>query len=235
MDILDSIKTLGLKALDLVFPVSCVVCGKEGEFLCRNCKNKLTPLPHQLCIVCKKPSAFGKTHADCVTRNTVDGIISALSYTDPKTKKLIGTFKYEFIHDLAPPLARMIADAIFSQGINNYFENFTVIPVPLHKRRLNWRGFNQAELLSKSLSEILGISLDDQLVVRNKFTKPQIELSAHERKSNIENAFEIKKESTSKYLLVDDVVTTGSTINELAKILKKNKAAEVWAATIAHG
>jgi competence protein ComFC len=235
MKIVESIKTLGRFAADLVFPISCVVCGRGDKFLCVDCQSKLTRLDRQLCIVCKKPAPYGKTHPQCVTRNTLDGIISALAYTDPRTKKIIQTFKYKFIYDLAPPLAEMIVQAIANVGIAGYFEDFIIIPVPLHKRRLSWRGFNQAELLAEALGKNLNIPVDKDLVVRSKFTTPQTELKAEQRKTNIENAFEIKKSSTGKYLLVDDVVTTGSTLNEIAKLLKKNGAAEIWATTIAHG
>jgi predicted amidophosphoribosyltransferase len=160
MEFIKSIKTLGRHVADLVFPVLCVVCGEEGLFLCSSCQIKLPRLERQLCIVCKKPAAYGKTHPDCVSRNTVDGTISALSYKHPDTKKLVGTFKYQFIYDLAPPLSAMIVDTIKNQELGDYFSDFTIIPVPLHKRRF---------------------------------------------------------------------------INEIAKLLKKNGAPEVWAATIAHG
>ncbi|MBX4205199.1 MAG: ComF family protein [Candidatus Doudnabacteria bacterium] len=235
MKFIPYIKTLGRLAADLVFPISCIICGQGEKFLCESCQAKLTRLDKQLCVVCKKPAAYGKTHSTCVTRNTLDGIISALSYTDKRTKKLIGTFKYQFISDLAAPMSHMIVEEITKQGITGYFAEFTIIPVPLHKRRLNWRGFNQAELLAEALGKNLNIPVDKTLVTRAKFTTPQIELKAEQRKTNIENAFETKNTTVGRYLLVDDVVTTGSTLNEIAKLLKKHGATEVWAATSAHG
>lgn len=235
MNLGNYIKTLGRLASDLVFPVSCVICGKEGLFLCASCKEKLPRLEKQLCISCKKPAPYGKTHPDCVTKNTVDGTISALSYTDLKSKKLIRTFKYEFIFDLAKPLSDLIIEAVNAQGLAGYFSEFTIIPVPLHKRRFNWRGFNQADLLADALGKNLSLSVSRDIVERTKFTKPQIDLLAEERKTNIENAFTAAGKVSGKYLLVDDVITTGSTLNEIAKLLKKQKCAEVWAVTIAHG
>jgi ComF family protein len=235
MGLVKYLKTLGRHTADLVFPIYCVVCDSDGQFLCVSCETKLERLEKQLCIVCKKPAPYGKTHPDCVTTNTVDGTISGLSYTDPKTKKLIGTFKYQFIHDLAPALSRMIVEAINNQGLEGYFSEFAIIPVPLHKHRFNWRGFNQAELLAESLAKDLNIYMDIHMVSRTKFTEPQINLKAEKRKTNIENAFSLTGSATGKYLLVDDVVTTGSTLNEIAKLLKKNGALEVWSATIAHG
>ncbi len=236
MEILPQIKRLGLEILDLVFPISCLVCGQEGSYLCGICFHKLPRLEKQKCIVCAKPSPFGKTHPNCVSRNTVDGMICALSYKDPRAKKIIETFKYNFVSDLSQPLARMIVETIDVQGLPGYFKNFAVIPVPLHQRRHNWRGFNQAELLSVELSKQLGSELDAGFVTRNKFTKPQTRLTAEERKTNIEHAFTITDEAADKkFLLVDDVVTSGSTANEIAKLLKQNKASEIWVASIAHG
>jgi ComF family protein len=122
------------------------------------------------------------------------------------------------------------------QGLLDYFEDFIIVPVPLHPRRMNWRGFNQSELLGQTLAEKLKLPAEKNLVARKKHTKPQVKLSADERKRNIENAFELSANvDGKKILLVDDLVTSGSTANELAKLLKKHKAAEVWMISAAHG
>ncbi|MBI3952397.1 MAG: ComF family protein [Candidatus Doudnabacteria bacterium] len=232
------LKTLGQSTIDLVFPISCVVCGKEGFFLCQNCLEKLPKVPHQKCIVCQLPSAFGKTHPDCTTRNTVDGLVCALPYSNQDVDNLIGIFKYKFVSDLAESLGRIISDEIVSLNLSDYFSEFTIIPIPLHKNRFAWRGFNQAQLLSKIVADRLNLPIDENLVSRAKNTKPQIKLTRDERKRNLENAFAIKTSEAAagkKFLLVDDVVTSGATMNEIAKLLKKNKALEVWAIAVAHG
>ncbi|HEX5430284.1 MAG TPA: ComF family protein [Patescibacteria group bacterium] len=218
-----------------MFPISCVVCGREGAHICESCLIRLPRIPQQLCVVCKKSAAFGKTHPDCHTCHTVDGLISAISYTDTNAKKLIGVFKYEFIHDLAEPLAKLITETVANLQLGNYFSNFAIIPVPLHRRRYNWRGFNQSELLAYALGVALNIPVDKNLVSRSKKTKPQTTLNKEDRIANISAAFTLNAAVPGKYLLVDDVVTTGATLNEIAKLLKKNGAQEVWAATIAHG
>lgn len=235
MNLFSSLKTIANWTLDLIFPIACIYCGKDGLFLCSDCQGKLERLENQFCLVCKKHAPFGKTHPACASRNKLDGIVSALPYANPQTKKLISTFKYEFIFDLAKPLSQIIIEACNNQELGNYFSDFTIIPVPLHRKRRNWRGFNQAELLAQSLGSNLQIPLDTNLVQRSKFTKPQVNLSAEERQQNIADAFKIKNPVYGKYLLVDDVVTTGSTLNEIAKLLKKSGAQEVWAVTIAHG
>jgi ComF family protein len=236
MSFKEKITSLGKNVLDLVFPITCLVCGQEGIYLCPVCASKLPRLEKQLCISCTKPSPFGKTHPDCVTRNVADGMICGLTYKHKNTDKIIRTFKYSFVSDLAEPLSKIIIQTINVEGLSNYFQEFTLIPVPLHRRRQNWRGFNQAQLLGAELAKHLNIPIDDQLILRSKFTKPQTTLSQDERKSNIQNAFSINSNvAGKKFLIVDDVVTTGSTINEISKLLKQKHASEIWALAVAHG
>ncbi|MEO8065629.1 MAG: phosphoribosyltransferase family protein [Candidatus Doudnabacteria bacterium] len=229
-------KKLGQGFLDLLFPISCLICGADGTYLCGKCLGNLPRLPHQQCLVCQTPAPFGKTHVACVSRNTVDGSIAALSYKDRNVHKIIQTFKYNFVSDLALPLTEAILEELKKQNLADYFRQFAVVPVPLHVRRLNWRGFNQAELLAGKLAETLDLRIEKDLVVRKKFTSPQIKLDATARKRNMENAFNLIGDATDKkILLVDDVVTSGSTANELAKLFKQGKASEVWLITAAHG
>jgi ComF family protein len=236
MSYLENIKKLAQAFLDLLFPISCLVCGADGIFLCEKCFENLPRLDKQECLVCQTPSPFGKTHHNCASKNKIDGILSALPYQNRSVKKIIETFKYNFVSELKVPLGRLIVKTIRQENLTEYFNEFTIIPVPLHPRRYNWRGFNQAQLLADELSEILRIPVDNQTVTRFKFTKPQTKLTHDERKKNIENAFAIAGlVADKKFLLVDDVVTTGSTLNEIAKILKSAQAAEVWAITAAHG
>ncbi len=185
---------------------------------------------------CQQISPFGKTHPLCLTKNVVDGAVASLAYKDKNVERIIETFKYNFVSDLAQPLAELMLEAVHKQNLSDYFQEFTIIPVPLHPRRYNWRGFNQAELLITALTDQLQIPADPKLVTRSKFTKPQIKLSADERKKNLDNAFSvIGNPINKKILIVDDVVTSGSTVNEMSKILKRAGAAEVWALSVAHG
>lgn len=229
-------KKLGTAILDMIFPITCLVCAKDGTFLCSNCLSQLPRLEKQNCLVCYKPAPFGKTHPACVTRNSVDGAIAALTYKDKRVHHIIQTFKYSFVSDLSAPLSKLIVEAMGNQGLNDYFADALIIPVPLHSRRFNWRGFNQSELLSKTLAEKLNISIKNNLVTRKKFTQPQTKLSKDERRKNLENAFELSVDiSGKKILLVDDLVTSGATANELAKLFKHHKALEVWMLSVAHG
>lgn len=236
MNIIENTKKLGKEILDLVFPITCLVCGKDGTYLCHNCQSKLPRLENQQCLVCQKPAPYGKTHPECVTRNSVDGAIAALTHKDKSVREIIWVFKYNFVSSLSETLSSLIVETINKQGLENYFQDFIIVPVPLHQRRFNWRGFNQALLLAKTLADHLAIKIDDQMVLRKKYTKPQVKLNVEERKRNIENAFSLTgNPSNKKILLVDDLVTSGSTANELAKLLKQASASEVWIISAAHG
>lgn len=236
MSLIENFKRLGQGVVDLVFPISCLVCGSDGSYLCENCLQKLPRLEKQQCLVCQTPSPFGKTHPVCVSRNRVDGSLSALTHKNKHVHQIIWVFKYNFVSNLALPLSGLIVETINQQGLEDYFQDFVIVPVPLHSRRHNWRGFNQASLLAKTLAEKLGIAVDEQLIERSKYTRPQVQLNVTDRKHNIENAFKLIGDATNKkILLVDDVITSGSTAHEIAKILKQGHAAEVWIASAAHG
>ena len=114
------------------------------------------------------------------------------------------------------------------------FKNrWTMVPVPLHVSRLKWRGFNQAELLANGLALAWAFDLNTHLLIRKKATEPQMKLSGIKRKHNLQGAFEVVKTPLPSWiLLVDDVATTCSTLNECAVALKKAGAKEVWGLTL---
>src|SRR5262245_44219694 len=110
MNLVEQTKKFGAAILDMVFTVLCLVCGKDGVFLCDNCSTKLPRLQNQICLVCYKPAPFGKTHPNCLSRNTVDGAIASLTYKDKQVHNIIQTFKYNFVSDLSAPLAELIIE-----------------------------------------------------------------------------------------------------------------------------
>lgn len=236
MKVVDQIKKTTGYILDLVFPISCIICGTEGVFLCEKCALRLPRLEKQRCSACFTAAPFGKTHPECLTKQVLDGAVAALDYKHPDTKKVITIYKYRFITDLSKPLGDMITEQLVNLSLQGFFTEFQVIPVPLHKKRFTWRGFNQAELLAEELSSKMKLALDKHLVIRVRHTKPQVKLDKEGRRKNIDNAFELTRTLTAKkYLLIDDVITSGSTLHEIAKLLKQKGAAEVWALTLAHG
>lgn len=237
MTIVQSTKRVLIFILDLLFPIECLACGKSGVFLCPNCIKTLKKPEKLKCVVCDKPSPFGKTHQDCASKNKIDGLIIALDYHDANVRIAIGNFKYKLVKDLGEDLSQILYDSVLNNSLENLFKTFKILPVPLHIKRLRWRGFNQAEILANNLAEKLNTQIDKDLLDRVKNTKPQSELKRDKRLKNIENAFVLKNPDTDlsgqKFLLVDDIATTGATFNEIAKVLKKAGAEEVWAIAIA--
>jgi ComF family protein len=223
--------------LDTLFPINCLVCATEGKFICDACKMKFARLEHQICIACRKPAPFGITHAGCSTSHGVDGLISVLNYHDENVSNGIITGKYNFI----PGMFAILADVLVQKIDADYHQFLDMddiwyaCPVPLSPFRKRWRGFNQAEVLCDEISGKLGL-IKLCALERNKNTKTQKDLKRAERIKNMEDAFRLRPKIDvhgKNIILVDDVTTTGSTLLEAAKALKRNGAKQVWCLTIA--
>lgn len=140
------------------------------------------------------------------------------------------------------PCANPIAERQdISNGVNNFTDeltSFLVIPVPLHHKKFLSRGFNQSELLAQKIAEEFDLELKNGLLIKTKNTRSQTDLKEEKRIINVKDVFEVKNKKEAKdkvILLVDDIFTTGSTLNEAAKALKKSGAREVWGVTLARG
>lgn len=230
--------------LDLFFPKFCLGCQKEGAYLCDDCRALLDIAEFNYCLCDAKPlrlppdSKLGKCQR-CRDKK-LSGLYFALPYKEKiLTKKLIYQFKYQpYLKDLAKTLASILVEHFVISGKNTdeIWGNGILIPVPLDKKKLKIRGYNQSEELAKELSKVLQIPMIPDNLVKIKSTKPQMELKKEEREKNLENAFKIKnpeKISGKKIFLVDDVYTTGSTIEECAKILRDAGAKIVWGIALA--
>jgi len=194
-----------------------------------------------ICLSCNKPTIDGLTHPGCQGRYVIDGAFSALSYKGI-VKKLIYNFKYKpYLADLKNSLVEffyesLIQNEMFARIIeqcNN--ETIVLIPIPLHKMRLKSRGYNHAEILASGLSRRLGFRMIESLE-RAKETKSQFGLNLKERKENLHNSFMLNtkyKILNTNVFLVDDILTTGSTLFEAARTLKKQGAKKVYGLTLA--
>lgn len=192
-----------------------------------------------ICLVCGRPTIDGLTHPRCQGRYVIDGAFAALSYKGI-VKKLIYQFKYKpYLSDLKDSLVDLFYEAIIQNEIfQKIYENKPIlVPIPLHKTRLRNRGYNHAQILATGLSEKLNLEALD-LLERNRETKSQFGLDLKKRKENLKDAFILntKYPPTGKnLLLVDDILTTGSTLFEAAKELKKKGVKRVWGLTLARG
>lgn len=231
--------------LDTLFPIACFSCGKSGELLCKNCFTKIILKTEQVCPLCEKRiTPDGRVCFGCQGHSMLDALLTATTYGNEIIPPVVHNFKYRFMEGLHIPLGKILVKAFTNSQLSL---PGLIIPVPLHRRRLRYRGFNQAELLAQYLGANLtpgfSIPIDNNLIVRQRYTSPQMKIkNYHQRKKNLENAFVINKDFKSKVsqllegkslLLVDDIATTGATLFECAKVLKSAGAREVFAIVIA--
>src|SRR5581483_3562989 len=227
--------------LELLFPSFCLGCKKEGTFLCHDCRATLDIAEYNYCLCNKNPTrlvlAAGRPKGKCSRCNDkkLAGLYFALPYQEKLlTRKLIYQCKYPpYIKSLAPTLASLIIEhlVLTKQNTESIWQNTVLIPVPLEKKKLKSRGYNQAEELAKELAKVLQVPVVSDVLVKTKSTLPQMKLSAAERQENLIGAFAIKNAldiKCKKIFLVDDVYTTGSTMEECARVLKESGAKSVW-------
>lgn len=225
--------------LDLLYPKKCVQCGKLGDFLCPKCFSFLSFDVKVLCLYCKKPTIDGLTHPGCKRKYTIDGTFSAIPY-NKTAQKLIYNFKYKpYLSSLSEFLANLLYESLIqNENFNNvmkYANKWIFVSIPLYPSKLRKRGYNQSEILAKELGERFEIGVQN-LLERKKETKTQFGLNLKDRKKNIKGAFALSlssKLNKTGVFLVDDIVTTGSTLIEAAKVLKRAGASRVIGITLA--
>lgn len=203
--------------LETVFPAVCCGCRREGGFLCKGCERAV--------------DLRGDFEVENVDFEALDGVVACAEYVDGRMMaRLIHALKYDFVVDLAEPLGEFLVQAFERAEL----EMDVICAVPLHKKRLRWRGFNQAELLARVLSEEVGVPISDGLR-RIHFKKAQKELRKEERRTNIVGAFEVSDESLrgKTVLLVDDVATTMATLEACASVLKEAGVQRVYGIVLA--
>lgn len=225
--------------LDVFFPINCLGCKAEDVWICNICKEKINIRNEQVCPICEKTTTpDGQTCFACKKKAWLDGMLVAASYRQPLISKTVHLFKYRFVEELSLPLSDVVIKAI--RGYEMPLPDL-VIPIPLHPKRLRWRGFNQSALLAKNIIEKIlpgsELEMAENIMIRSRYTLPQMSIRDHsERNRNIRDAFAVENFSKVKgkrILLVDDIATTGSTISECARVLKAAGAKEVWATVIA--
>ncbi|MDD3101588.1 MAG: ComF family protein [Patescibacteria group bacterium] len=192
------------------------------------------------CPVCHKKTIDNRTHYKCCFN--LDGIIIAVNYNQPLIKKAIHNFKYApYSFPLAKNLAFLIIKRLKKSPISiSHFikNNFVLTPVPITRRKLAQRGYNQSSLLAEELSKEFNWPIME-ILTKIKDTKSQTNLNKEERENNVKNTFAIDKKfseaeiKNKNIILIDDVFTTGATLFEAAKILRQSGANEVWAIVLA--
>ncbi|KKP47193.1 MAG: hypothetical protein UR39_C0005G0006 [Candidatus Woesebacteria bacterium GW2011_GWA1_33_30] len=205
--------------LDLLFPKYCLECKKLGKYICDGCYCKVRPC------------------------NIIDNNYSIFKY-EGVIRKAIISLKYKFAFDLVDELVSCVLRVL---KINSKFLIFTaspvinskliLVPIPLHKHRENWRGFNQAEIIGEKLAKKMNWKYIPDLLIRTKESKPQVQLKGLDRRKNLSGVFVVNTNhfisNNCSLVLFDDVYTTGSTINEAKKVLQESGFKNIQSLTIA--
>lgn len=222
---------------DLIFPRKCLGCGRYGNYICESCLRKTRTSP-KICIECEKLSVDGITHTKCKRPLGLDGAVSVWAY-EGVIRKAILKLKYKFALEIAQELASLVAYSLNQRKII-LPPRALLVPIPLHRLRGNWRGFNQAEEMGRLIAQKMGWNFIPDLLVRKKMIKAQTELKGDERLKNIRGVFALNssyqltnQRINQSLVLFDDVLTTGATLKEAAKVLKRDGAKGVWGLTIA--
>jgi len=225
--------------LDILFPIECITCGNDGKFLCDHCFEDLELNRKQDCPKCHKETKLGNFCKECKNTSRLNGVIVSASYENDLLQKTIHTLKYKYIEELAKPLGNVLISGLrmtlFKDKIDN---DYIILPIPLHKKKFRERGFNQAELLSFEVAKYFKLACLNNVIIRIKKTKSQMSLNPIYRRKNIKGAFVCDKPEfikDKKIILVDDVCTTSSTLEECAKAIYDFKPREIWGLVLARG
>lgn len=225
-------------AASIFFPRRCLGCGKSetgdagarranGQALCVDCRASVVIARSFFCGFCgaRRFGANAPCHPDFPYL-----LAAASKYENPALQELVRALKFRYARRASEPLFSIIKDYIDAIGpFCDDFAGFTVMPIPLSRRRLRARGFNQAELLAQPLAVRLGLPYDGTSLMRIRHTKPQTETrSAFERHENLRDCFAVRRPlGYANILLVDDVTTTGATFLEAARTLKRSGAGKI--------
>jgi len=219
-------------ALDLLFPRWCVGCGKEGDFICPSCLKSLSRVMPPLCPKCGLPQSSATLCAGCVGwQAEIDGIRAPFRF-DGVMRQAVHELKYRNLRALAGLLAQLLDDYL----VDNPLPGEVLVPVPLHPKRLRERGYNQSYLLAKELGKLAGLPVVVDYLVRERHTSPQARTSTvGERRGNVADAFACRDRRLEgkPVILIDDVSTSGATLDACARALKGAGAASVWGLVLA--
>ncbi len=227
--------------LDLVFPPVCVTCGgsisTDRRHLCDECAGRIVRIGHPLCTICGKPFlTSGDTDhlcGACIHRRPPFSMARSFGVYGGVLLEAVHLFKYHHRTSLRSVLTELIAGHDWGDFDPKRYD--LMVPVPLYRKRLYERGFNQAMLLCRGIGKVWGIEINETSLARTRHTVPQIRLTPAQREKNVRGAFAVAGNGFKgkRVLLVDDVYTTGATASECSRILMDAGAEEVGVLTIA--
>jgi len=218
--------------LDALFPPRCVGCGKQGAFLCAGCREAMPRALPPRCPLCWQPEPRGEECGRCGrSRPAFAGARSLYLFEGP-VREAVHALKYNHLSALARPMGELMASYLKVEELPVDL----VVPVPLFGRRQRVRGYNQSALLARELARLNGLPLAERGLSRRRDTPPQARsVDAEARRRNVAGAFAAdgSRVEGRRVLLIDDVMTTGATLDACAQAMHQGGAASVWALTFA--
>jgi ComF family protein len=235
--------------VDWLYPPRCRACGgrihgRDVECFCASCWPQIRLASHPVCTICGRPffDGSGGDHVCGVCLSRPPQFVRARAWAcyphdheaEHPLRKVVQKFKYGRRVSLGKPLGRLLVS-----GCAEFLHECQVdliVPVPLHAKRLRWRGFNQSVLLARQISRSYGVAMDPFVLFRSQETPPQTQLSEEERRRNVRGVFAVNPDRPvdgKRLLLVDDVYTSGATVNECSRTLRRAGAKEVYVVTLA--
>lgn len=226
--------TTGFKqaALDLLFPPYCIGCGREGSYICGRCSLQLQFIHPPFCSVCGRPLSSENRCSGCIgSQSELDGIRAPFVFHG-LIRQAIHELKYNNLRAIIPVLAAYLYE-FFSC---NPLPGDILVPVPVHRKRLRERGYNQSSLLAEVLGKKACLPVVENCLVRTKYIAPQARAAtAADRFINTDGAFTcVDQRLKGKHvILIDDVSTSGATLNSCAKAVKSAGALTIWGLVLA--
>jgi competence protein ComFC len=219
------------KIIDWFYPPNCVACGCDGYAICPKCIDSALPIIDSFCNICGKPVDDLQDCSLCKKSNFQFAYARAAFLYDGAIRTAIKKLKYA--HQLG--LSELFANFLISVYLRERWEVDLVTAVPLYKKRFASRGFNQSEWIAKPFAKAIGKPFSSGAIQKTIHTTPQVGLNQNERKNNLHNAFSAEPVivRNKKVLIIDDVMTTGSTFNECASALLKAGASEIYCLSVA--
>ncbi len=231
-NVLPPISSLKRVALDLLFPQWCIGCGREGDYICSACRQGLPVITPPICPRCGRPQSLGVICRDCNDVPVeIDGIRSPFIFNGV-IRQAVHELKYRNLRALVPVLAGLLYDYL----VKNPVPGDILVPVPLHPKRWRERGYNQSALLAWELGKSTGLGVVTDCLVRHSYSQPQARSAGvSERQKNVAGAFTCLdgRLKGKQVIIIDDVSTSGATLNACAAALKSGGAAQVWGLVMA--
>lgn len=222
-----------------LFPKRCLGCNKLDLFVCDSCLDLINIKNNFCCPVCNREMPYPKACDKCVEESLIDGLWVVSNYKDELVKKSIHLIKYNYCDEIGEVWEKMISRYFLQERF--WLDDALLIPVPLHGRRYLERGFNQSMIVCNILNNLKRNDIGDNILVRKNYGKHQATLDFNKRKENVINCFRLTSNVDCRdywqkeVILIDDVYTTGATMEECAKILKKAGFKRVYGFAMARG